>query len=123
MEAYSPYAQLRWGAQLQAEGASYPAMLLTAAERDTRVDYSQSIRYLARLRHRSRAASGAAELAEAPPQLLHVRAQGGHLADGGRYRRLEQCAAERKKGCSSPLPKAKCGPRHPGCRAVRLDVE
>ena len=82
MRRYSPYGGL--------SEQQYPPMLLVVARRDARVCFTQAVRYVARLRHRSGAAPGPG----APPQLLHVRTTGGHLADGGRYRRLEQASLE-----------------------------
>ena len=102
MREYSPHDALR-------RGERYPAMMLVAAEQDARVPFTQSLRYLARLRRRSGQTSrgpsssskaATSEEAEdsdhavAPPQILLMRESGGHVADGGRYRRFEQASVE-----------------------------
>ena len=116
MAEYSPYNALR-------RGERYPAMMLVVAEQDSRVPYTQSLRYLARLRNRSsqtssapssassgrgsasnpsggsksateEEAEGSDEMAAPPPQILLMRESGGHMADGGRYRRFEQASVE-----------------------------
>jgi hypothetical protein len=90
-------------------------MLLVAAERDARVEFTQSVRFLARLRRRAAAADAADDNDEPadhdaaarpaprrgpdvpfhpPPQMLLLRGGGGHFGEGGRYRRLEQAAVE-----------------------------
>ena len=83
MLEYSPYENLR--------RVRYPALLLTVGLHDPRVPCTQSLRFLARLRERALKTS---DDFEERPQLLHVRASGGHVADGGRFRRLEQISME-----------------------------
>ena len=79
---FSPYERLA--------AARYPPMLLTSAENDARVSFTQALRYVARLRHRSQRVAGRG----APPQLLQVHETGGHQGEGGRFRRLEHAAVE-----------------------------
>ena len=71
-------------------------MLLIAAEADVRVPYTQSFEYLARLRERCNADSAEEEEEEdvSPPRMLHMRESGGHMGEGGRFRRLEQASLE-----------------------------
>ena len=90
----------------------HPPMLLSVARHDARVSFTQSLRYVARLRSRASASTSAAteesgcdggseegaadegpSAAHAPPLLLHLRS-GGHFGDGGRYRRLEALSQE-----------------------------
>ena len=97
MTRYSPYEGLR-------RGERYPAIMLAAAELDARVPLAQSLRYASRLRQRSAAGSSSSsghdeqathDATPAPaPVVLHVRASGGHLGEGGRYRRFEQASLE-----------------------------
>ena len=92
MERYSPYEALRVGER-------YPALLLVAAELDTRVPLSHSLTYASRLRQRSKGVGGEGghddeESEPAAPVVLHVRECGGHQGEGGRYRRFEQASLE-----------------------------
>eukprot|EP00966_Prymnesium_polylepis_P104395 2417834-Prymnesium_polylepis.1 len=73
--------------------APYPPMLLSCAENDPRVPFTQALRYVARLRHRSRHAARGGT-AVAAPQLVHHLDVGGHQGEGGRFRRLEHAATE-----------------------------
>ena len=82
MAAYSPLDGLR-------PGGPYPAMMLAVAENDVRVPFTHSLDYLSRLRELSPATAAAS-----PPQMLLLRETGGHLGEGGRYRRLEQASVE-----------------------------
>uniref|UniRef100_A0A7S2C7W6 Prolyl endopeptidase-like n=1 Tax=Haptolina brevifila TaxID=156173 RepID=A0A7S2C7W6_9EUKA len=87
MAAYSPYAGLR--------RQRYPAMLLVAAEHDVRVPFTQALRYVACVRHCTVAPEGDVDHGDPPPpQLLHLRESGGHLDEGGRFRRLELSSME-----------------------------
>ena len=63
---------------------SYPPVLLCATEHDSRVPYTQALRYAARMRDRAPESS----------VLLHLASSGGHAGEGGRFRRLEQAAME-----------------------------
>ena len=83
MRNFCPYASIP-----ERGAPAYPALLLHAAVNDPRVSFTQSLRYLARLRERAPAATDGA------PQLLHMRTVGGHHGDGGRFRRLEQLSVE-----------------------------
>jgi len=81
MLAYSPYHNL--------SDRPYPPTLYCVGQNDRRVPCTQSLRFIARLRHRT-----AQRELSAMPQLIHVRENGGHMPDGGRYRRLEHLALE-----------------------------
>jgi prolyl oligopeptidase len=63
--AYSPYHRIR-------DGERYPAMLITAAESDTRVDPLHARKFAARLQ--------AAQAAEDRPILLRIETKAGHGA-------------------------------------------
>lgn len=82
IKGFSPYEGLA--------AQRYPPMLLSAVENDTRVPFTQALRYLARLRHRSRSVDSHAQ----PPQVLQFLSTGGHHGEGGRFRRLEHAATE-----------------------------
>jgi protease II len=81
MRGYSPFDGMRCGQH-------YPPMLCSVAEHDARVPFTQALRYAHRLRARSGATAASA------PFLLHVNPIGGHLGDGGRYRRFEHASVE-----------------------------
>ncbi|KAL1519151.1 hypothetical protein AB1Y20_003411 [Prymnesium parvum] len=82
IRAFSPYEGI---AQ-----QSYPPMLLSTAENDMRVPFTQALRYLARLRERS----GSFDEHQTTPKLLHTESSGGHQGEGGRFRRLEHASTE-----------------------------
>ena len=86
MRLYSPYDGIPAGnACASDEMQSYPPLLVIAAEQDVRVPYTQSLRYISRLRHRNLAH---------PATLFHMRRSGWHVGEGGRFRRLEQASIE-----------------------------
>ena len=121
MAAYSPYDGLRWRASRlpdekgggdddddERQRLHYPAVLCITAKHDTRVCFTQALRWVTRLRHRAAGANRREQREAAdedsdtdtstrpppPPQLLYVRDVGGHLGEGGRFRRLEQASME-----------------------------
>ena len=83
MAGYSPYDGLK-------RGERYPNVLLIAAEHDARVPLTQTLRYAERLRELSSTTEGEHE----QEVVVHVRESGGHLGEGGRYRRFEQASLE-----------------------------
>ena len=77
MLSYSPYDNVR--------EQDYPAMLVTTGLWDSQVQYWEPAKWVAKLR---------AKKTDDNPLLLHTNMSAGHGGTSGRFRRLEQTAAE-----------------------------
>ena len=77
MLSYSPYDNV--------EAKNYPALLVTTGFHDSQVQYFESAKWVAKLRHLK---------TDKNPLLLHVNFEGGHGGVSGRFRRHRETALE-----------------------------